>query len=91
VLGGRKPSAVIASPLLRARQTAQPVAERAGLVVSTDECLLDRDYGPWTGVSRDSVTSRWGFSMLEWRDGSWTVLSVNERPAEPSDTPPGRR
>jgi broad specificity phosphatase PhoE len=24
------------------------------------------------------------FSMLEWRDGSWTVLSVNERPAEPS-------
>ena len=146
-LGTRGLSAVIASPLLRARQTAQPVAERAGLAVSIDQCLLDRDYGPWTGVSRDAVTSRWGsvdrapgvepqsvvraravqgltdiarrclgtvvvvshdavnrqvlaafdaalgdpgaipqdngcFSTLEWRDSSWAVLSVNERPAE---------
>jgi probable phosphoglycerate mutase len=47
-LGPRGLAAVIASPLLRARQTAQPVAERAGLEVAVDQCLLDRDYGPWT-------------------------------------------
>jgi probable phosphoglycerate mutase len=38
-LGPRGLSAVIASPLLRAKQTAQPVAERAGLKVATDQCL----------------------------------------------------
>jgi broad specificity phosphatase PhoE len=59
-LGSRGLAAVISSPLLRARQTAWPVAERAGLEVSIDQCLLDRDYGPWTGVSRESVTERWG-------------------------------
>ena len=36
---------VVASPLLRARQTVQPVAERAGRGVTTDARLLDRDYG----------------------------------------------
>jgi broad specificity phosphatase PhoE len=59
-LGPRGLSAVIASPLLRAKQTAQPVAERAGLAVATDQCLLDRDYGQWTGTSRDAVAARWG-------------------------------
>lgn len=59
-LGCRGLSAVVASPLLRARQTAQPVADRAGLHVVTDPCLIDRDYGPWTGVSRESVIARWG-------------------------------
>ena len=52
--------AVISSPLLRARQTAQPVAERAGLEVATDQCLVDRDYGQWTGISRDAVVAQWG-------------------------------
>jgi probable phosphoglycerate mutase len=45
---------------LRARQTAQSVGERAGLEVAVDQCLLDRDYGPWTGISRESVKDRWG-------------------------------
>jgi glucosyl-3-phosphoglycerate phosphatase len=59
-LGPRGLAAVFSSPLLRARQTAQPVGERAGLDVTVDQCLLDRDYGPWTGVSQESVTDRWG-------------------------------
>ena len=64
-LGPRGLAAVVASPLLRARQTAQPVGERAGLEVTVDQCLLDRDYGPWTGISREPVTDRWG-----WVDGA---------------------
>jgi len=59
-LGPRGLAAVFSSPLLRARQTAQPVGERAGLEVTVDQCLLDRDYGPWTGISRESVTDQWG-------------------------------
>jgi broad specificity phosphatase PhoE len=59
-LCGRNPSAIIASPLRRAVQTAQPAAECAGLEVATDQRLVDRDYGPWTGESHQSVIDRWG-------------------------------
>lgn len=59
-LGARGLSAVVASPLLRARQTAQPAADRASLEVATDPCLVDRDYGQWTGSSRDAVAAQWG-------------------------------
>jgi broad specificity phosphatase PhoE len=149
VLGGRGLAGVVASPLLRARQTAQPVAERAGLEVAADPCLVDRDYGQWTGIEREAVVAQWGsvdrapgveprsavadravsgladiarrcladavavvshdavnrqvlvaldatlgdpdalaqdngcFNTLEWREGRWTVLGVNERPGEP--------
>ena len=148
-LGAQMPRVVVASPLLRARQTAQPIADRVGLDVTVDERLLDRDYGPWTGADRETVVTRWGsvdnapgveplaavrnravrgltdiaqrshggtavvvshdavnrqllvafdprlgdantlpqdngcFNTLELRRGSWTVLSVNELPAQP--------
>ena len=59
-LGTRRLSAVVARPLLRARQTARPVADRAGLGVVTDSCLVDRDYGQWTGTSRERVVAEWG-------------------------------
>lgn len=45
-LGPRSPSLVVASPLRRAIQTAQPVADRAGLPVTTDQRLVDREYRP---------------------------------------------
>ena len=54
---------VVASPLLRARKTAQPVADRAGCEVTTDARLLDRDYGQWTGIDRESVVAQWPPSM----------------------------
>jgi broad specificity phosphatase PhoE len=59
-LGSRDLSLVAASPLRRAVETARPVADRAGLVVISDECLTDRDYGPCTGVSEETVIARWG-------------------------------
>jgi broad specificity phosphatase PhoE len=59
-LGPRQPSLVVASPLLRARETAQPVADHAGLTVTPDGYLLDRDYGQWAGTPRDAVVAQWG-------------------------------
>jgi probable phosphoglycerate mutase len=60
VLGPRNPSLVVASPLQRAVQTAQPIADEAELTVTADQCLVDRDYGPWTGAPKESVAARWG-------------------------------
>ncbi|MGN6678212.1 MAG: histidine phosphatase family protein [Streptosporangiaceae bacterium] len=51
---------VFASPSARARQTAQPIADQAGLNLAIDGRFRDRDYGQWTGQSRTSVTARWG-------------------------------
>jgi len=155
VLGPRNPSLVVASPLQRAVQTAQPVADQAGLTVVRDKCLVDRDYGRWTGAPKESVIAQWGsvdnapgvepvlvilvramtglnaitsrcregtvvavshdavnrqvlaalcpdlgdpdsipqdngcFNTLEWRDGIWTVLTVNEIPPPSDETAAG--
>lgn len=59
-LAAQLPSLTVASPLLRARQTAEPVAAQAGLDATTDQCLLDRDYGPWAGSPKETVIARWG-------------------------------
>jgi broad specificity phosphatase PhoE len=59
-LGAVGLTAVITSPSLRARQTAEPIADRAGLKVAIDERFLDRDYRLWTCVSRAAVTARFG-------------------------------
>ena len=59
-LGRLRLSLVAASPLRRARETAQPVADRASLSVTADECLIDRDYGPWAGTPEGTVVAQWG-------------------------------
>lgn len=59
-LGPRRPSGVIASPLRRAIETAEPVAIFAELNVKTDQCLLDRDYGQWTGKEQEPVDAEFG-------------------------------
>jgi broad specificity phosphatase PhoE len=52
--------AVVSSPLVRARQTAAPIAVATGRTVTVDPDLLDRDYGPWTGHPKDEVVDRFG-------------------------------
>jgi probable phosphoglycerate mutase len=43
---------IISSPMLRARQTAMPVAEQLGLPVLTDDRLIEQNYGIYEGVDR---------------------------------------
>ena len=42
-------TAVYASPLERARETAAPIAKKLGVRVTTDKGLLECDFGDWTG------------------------------------------
>ena len=71
------PSVIVASPLLRARQTAEPIADRAGRDVTTDRRLLDRDYGQWAGIDRESVAARWG--SVDDAPGVEPVWAVRDR------------
>lgn len=60
VLAAKKPTTVVCSPLQRAVATAQVIGSAAGVPVSTDIRLNDRDYGPVTGERRDEVERRYG-------------------------------
>ncbi len=51
-------AAVYASPLERARETAEPIAAACRLPVTPDDGLLECDYGEWTGVSLRELRRR---------------------------------
>ncbi|MCU1279584.1 MAG: Phosphoglycerate mutase [bacterium] len=46
---------IVASPLLRTRQTAAPTALAAGLPVTTDDGLIEIAYGEWEGRAEADV------------------------------------
>jgi probable phosphoglycerate mutase len=57
-----KPTAVYASPLERAAETAAPIARALGLRVRTASGLVECDFGTWTGKRLSSLRRR-----REWR------------------------
>jgi broad specificity phosphatase PhoE len=59
-LADQRIETVVASPLLRAVETARPSAALAGVNVSVDPRLIDRDYGPWAGRPKSEVEAAWG-------------------------------
>ena len=84
--------AVVASPLLRAAETATIIAERLGIgPVLTDPDLVERDAGEWQGLTRSQIQEGWpGFlddgrrpPSYELGDAMLTrTLSVLERISE---------
>jgi probable phosphoglycerate mutase len=56
------PSALYASPLERARETAAPIARALKLRVKTDKGLQECDFGDWTGKTLASLRRK-----PEWR------------------------
>ena len=77
VLGARLPAAVVSSPLRRAVQTGEPIAYRARVALETDERLIDRDYGRWTGSSSRSVERKFG--SLDFAPGVEPATMVRSR------------
>jgi probable phosphomutase (TIGR03848 family) len=64
---GRPPTAVYASPLERAQQTAAPIAKALRCRVRTAPGLVECDFGDWTGASLAALRRK-----KEWR----TVLGA---------------
>ena len=66
--------AVVASPMSRARETAEIVAAPHGLGVSTDADLLEFEGGNWTGRSLDQEMERHVAELrARWRAGEVEV------------------
>ncbi|HVV10778.1 bifunctional RNase H/acid phosphatase [Amycolatopsis sp.] len=54
----RDGAAVVASPLMRAKQTAQAVADAIGGRVETHQGLLETDFGEWEGLTFKEAAER---------------------------------
>ncbi|MFT4188653.1 MAG: histidine phosphatase family protein [Aeromicrobium sp.] len=58
--------AVIASPLRRAQQTAEAVAQATGLDIATEPGVAEAAFGEWDGHSFGEVMERWPEEMAAW-------------------------
>jgi probable phosphoglycerate mutase len=76
-LSGRHFDAIYSSDLLRARQTAGPLARACKLPVRIDAALRERNFGCWEGMTREEMRAA-DAAMAE-------ALSARR----PDDVPPG--
>ncbi|HWR24246.1 MAG TPA: histidine phosphatase family protein [Feifaniaceae bacterium] len=60
--------AVYASPLLRARQTAEAVAGPHGLPVIEHPLLVERDFGIWEGEEFSALANKYPDALRLWRE-----------------------
>jgi probable phosphoglycerate mutase len=81
-------AAVYSSDLGRARQTAQPIAEFAGISVVPDEGLRERCFGRFEGMTFDEISQQWPEEAQNWRRrvpewqppcGGESLLQLRER------------
>ena len=63
-----RPEACYASPLSRARETAEIVVRPHSLDVKLDEGIIDIDYGKWQGLSETEVSRRFAVTRRKWSE-----------------------
>ncbi len=66
-LEGEPIAAVYTSPLLRARQTITPLAEKLGLAIQPHDGLLDINYGDWQGLTHAQAAAAYPELYACWR------------------------
>ena len=59
-------AAIYSSPLLRARHTAQLVADRLGLPVIVEDGLTETDYGSWDGYTLAELRQKCPDELARW-------------------------
>ena len=70
MLATLEPSMIIASDLLRARATAEPLARILGLDVTLDAGLRETFAGEWEGLTRPQLESGYGELLASWSSGA---------------------
>ena len=67
-LHGRGAALLLASPLRRARQTAEVIGRTVGGLRSViDERLTEIDFGQWQGLTQAQVRARWPALLRRWK------------------------
>ena len=65
-LSGEGVRHIYASPLARARETAEIVGERLGVPVAVVPALMEVDVGSWSGLTRSEVQERFPEGYRRW-------------------------
>jgi probable phosphoglycerate mutase len=65
-----QPDVIIASPLLRTKQTAEAIAKATSLKVVEDESWYECNFGHWDGLSIDEVKEKWPDDYTSWISSS---------------------
>jgi broad specificity phosphatase PhoE len=68
--------ALVSSPLQRAVETAEIVADKLGLTAEIDDDLRETDFGDWDGFTLAEIQLRWPAAAAAWR-------------RDPEQAPPG--
>jgi probable phosphoglycerate mutase len=75
LLAGNTFAAVYSSPLRRAHETAEIVAERLGVPIEVSEGFMEVDVGSWSGLMTTEVEQQFPEAFRRWRatySGGWT-------------------
>jgi broad specificity phosphatase PhoE len=85
-------AAVVSSPLLRARQTADAIADAVGLPTRVDDDLAETDFGVWEGLTfaeaaevDGELVRRWQGSVDVAPPGGETFAAVGQRVERAAD------
>jgi probable phosphoglycerate mutase len=57
---------IVTSPLRRARQTADAVAQATGAPLVADDGLIETDFGQWEGMTIAEASQRWPEEVSAW-------------------------
>jgi ribonuclease H / adenosylcobalamin/alpha-ribazole phosphatase len=57
---------VASSPLRRARQTADAIADRLGMAVQVVDGFTELDFGAWDGLTYEDVAKQWPNELAQW-------------------------
>jgi probable phosphoglycerate mutase len=80
LLAGLRPTALLASPLRRAADTAQALADVTQLPVQYDKDLIERDGGAWEGLTAREIRERYPEEHAAWQPpGGETSAQVAKR------------
>lgn len=61
-----KPTEIVASPMVRAQETARAVSRRLGLHVRTDDRFAEVHFGEWEGLTAGQIAERWEGHPEQW-------------------------
>jgi probable phosphoglycerate mutase len=79
-LAGERPALIEASPRRRTQQTAQAIAARLGLPVTTSPALDELDFGAWAGRRFDELATDPAWLAWNGRRASATTPSGEDMP-----------
>jgi ribonuclease H / adenosylcobalamin/alpha-ribazole phosphatase len=80
-----KPSEIVASPMVRAQETARSVGRRLGLHVRTDERFAEVHFGEWEGLTAAQIAERWAGQPEKWLLSGTDVAPGGESMADVGD------